>query len=300
MADSMSRLNIQPEEFTYRFPHKVFGHVPGAHSGTSLGSGDRFAGFADLFDYADPRRLDIRASLRNQLADPLASEQQRWLVRRYQQRSAITLWLLADITQSMAVSSVDHARLAKLAHMVAHSAIGFGDRFAMASFDSEWRQDVSIMPTRQRSAPMLAADMLMAANPSKAAGAEGLFHSADLVTSSHAMVFLASDFCFDIELLDRTLRKLSHYTVVPVVWQHDDVDHIPSHAGWTEIRDSETGTRQSVWMRPSIQKRWRQMMADHFEQLTDCFMRHRVRPLYVNGDITAQQLTQYFYTMKKS
>jgi hypothetical protein len=65
----MALRNLQPQEFSYRFPDKVFGHVPGAHSGTALGSGDRFAGFADLFDYPDPRRLDIRASIRSQAAD---------------------------------------------------------------------------------------------------------------------------------------------------------------------------------------------------------------------------------------
>src|SRR5690554_7361782 len=100
---------IQPQEFSYRFPDKVFGHVPGAHSGTALGSGDRFAGFADLFDYPDPRRLDIRASIRSQAAD-VAQQRQRWLVKRYQQRASITLWLLADVSKSMSVARVNHER----------------------------------------------------------------------------------------------------------------------------------------------------------------------------------------------
>lgn len=291
---------FQPDEFNYRFPDKVYGHVPGAHPGTSLGTGDRFAGFADLFDYPDPRRLDIRASLRSHIADTSLGSDNRWLVRRYQQRSSITLWLLADMSHSMSVSSVNHQRIAKLAHMIAHSAIGFGDRFAMAGFDSVWRQDVSVMPSRQRSMPMMAAEQIMAAAPAQAPGAEGLFHAADIITSSHALVFLASDFCFDISLLERTLRKLSHYTVVPLVWKHDDVDHFPSAAGWTEVRDSETGAHHSIWMRPGMKKRWQQAMAEHFDKLSECFMRHRVRPMFVEGDVTAEQLTQYFFNMRKS
>ncbi|WP_417509522.1 MxaS protein [Methylophaga sp.] len=296
----MAIRNLPQQEFVYRFPDKVFSHVPGAHSGTALGSGDRFAGFADLFDYPDPRRLDIRASLRHQAADVTQQSQQRWLVKRYQQRSSITLWLMSDISQSMTVSSVNHQRLAKLAHMIAHSAIGIGDKFAMTAFDSEWRQDMTIMPTTQRSMPAFAAERLMDAAKPKAPGAAGLTHATDLINSKRAMVFLASDFCFDLSLLEQSLRKLSQYTVIPIVWRHDDVDHFPSHAGWAETRDAETGQRHSVWMRPSIKKRWQQQMDDHFSQLSACFMRYRIRPLYVEGDVTPQQLTEYFYAMKNS
>lgn len=291
---------IQPQEFSYRYPDKVFGHVPGSHNGTALGSGDRFAGFADLFDYPDPRRLDVRASLRNNIADLALSQQERWLVRRYQQRSSITLWLLADLSRSMTVSSISNDRAARLAHMIAYSAIGLGDRFAMAGFDASWRKDVSIMPTRQRSMPDIAAEKIMAAAPPSAPGAEGLVAAAELITSARAMVFLASDFCCDIDLVERTLRKLAHYTVVPIVWQHDEVDHLPSHAGWTETRDSETGQRHSLWIRPGIKKRWQQQLDEHFEKLTACFMRYRVQPLFVSGEVTPQQLTQYFSAMKKS
>ncbi|MEC9413238.1 MAG: MxaS protein [Pseudomonadota bacterium] len=296
----MATRNLPQQEFVYRFPDKVFSHVPGAHSGTALGSGDRFAGFADLFDYPDPRRLDIRASLRQQAADVTQQSQQRWLVKRYQQRASVTLWLMSDISQSMTVSSVNHERLAKLAHMIAHSAIGIGDRFAMTAFDSEWRQDMTIMPTRQRSMPAFAAERLMGAAKPKAAGAAGLTQATDLINSKRAMIFLASDFCFDLSLLEQSLRKLSQYTVIPIVWRHDDVDHFPSQAGWAETRDAETGQRHSVWMRPSIKKRWQQQMEDHFSQLSACFMRYRIRPLYVEGDITPQQLTEYFYAMKNS
>jgi len=284
------------DEFSYRFPHNVFGHIPGAHAGSSLGTGDRFAGFADLFDYPDPRRLDIRASLRSNMADA----GNRWLVRRYQQRSSITLWLMADMSKSMAIASVNHSYLANLAQMIGHSAIRLGDRFAMAGFDSDWRQDLSIMPTTQRSMPALAADMIRNAKQADAAGAEGLFHAADMITSPHAMVFLASDFCVDISLVERTLRKLSHYTVIPLVWRHHDVDHFPSHAGWTEMRDSETGLHRSVWMRPSMKKSWQRSVSEHFEQLSACFMHHRVTPLFVDGELSAEELTRYFTGLKRA
>lgn len=294
-------MNIHTQdEFNYRFPNNVFGHIPGAHTGSSLGAGDRFAGFADLFDYPDPRRLDIRASLRNNLSSGTVTDRNRWLVRRYQQRSSITLWLLADMSKSMSISRVNHSQLANLAQMIGHSAISLGDRFAMAGFDSTWRQDISIMPTTQRSMPLLAADMIRNADAATNPGVDGLIDAANVITSSHAMVFLASDFCVDISLVEKTLRQLSHYTVVPIVWQHHDVDHFPSHAGWTEMRDSETGQNRSVWMRPSMKKSWQQAMNNHFEQLAACFMHHRVKPLFVDGDVTGEQLTHYFSGLKRA
>lgn len=292
--------NEQFDEFNYRYPHNVFGNVPGAHSGSSIGSGDRFAGFADLFDYPDPRRLDIRASLRTNMINGSVVENERWQVRRYQQRSAITLWLLADMSQSMAVSNPQHRHLAKLAQLVAYSAVTVGDRFAMLGFDSDWRQDVSIMPTRQRSMPVFAADLVRNATPAKQAGAQGLLHTTDLVSGSHGLVFLASDFCYDIDLVQEVIRKLGHLTIVPIIWQHNDVDHLPSHAGWTEMRDAETGENRSVWMRGSVKKSLQDARKQHFDALTDCFMSNRIRPLFANGDVTGEQLSRYFLAMKKS
>lgn len=278
------------DEFHYRYPHNVYGHTPGAHKGTSLGTGDRFAGFADLFDYPDPRRLDLRASLRNNLSDGGNS----WLVRRYQQRAPITLWMLADLSRSMAISNVNHEHLANLTHLIAHSAIGLGDRFALAGFDCQLRRDVSLMPTSQRSMPLIAADKVRDAAPATAAGIDGLIHASNMITSSHAIVFLASDFCCDLAVVEKALRQLSRYIVIPIVWKHDDVNHLPSQAGWTEMRDAETGERRSVWMRSSIKKRWEKTMDEHFKQLTACFMRHRVKPLFTEGDVTGEQLTHYF------
>ncbi|AFJ01481.1 putative MxaS-like protein [Methylophaga frappieri] len=292
--------NLPMQEFFYRFPDKVFGHIPGAHSGSAMGSGDRFAGFADLFDYPDPRRLDLRASIRSQAIDSTQHDQHRWLVRRYQQRSSITLWLLADMSQSMVLATANKKRLAELAQMIAYSAIGLGDQFAMTGFDHVWRQDVSIMPTRQRSMPAFAADKILRSNQALKPGAEGMLNAAGVINSKRALVFLVSDFCCDVSLVERTLRKLAHFTVIPIVWQHDDVDLFPSHAGWTETRDAETGQRHSVWMRPSLRKRWLNQRMSHFAKLDACFRRYQFKPLYVRDTVSPQQLTAYFFAMKKS
>ena len=59
------------------------------------------------------------------------------------------------------------------------------------------------MPTRQRSMPALAAEKIMNSSLPIVAGVEGLAHAADLINNQRAMVFLATDFCCDIELVER-------------------------------------------------------------------------------------------------
>ena len=54
-----------PQEFHYRLPYRVGGWRPGAHPGTRLGAGQEFVSYMSLYDRPDPRRLDLRASLRD-------------------------------------------------------------------------------------------------------------------------------------------------------------------------------------------------------------------------------------------
>ncbi len=288
------------DEFDYRYPRPVYGQIPGAHTGASLGTGDRFAGFADLFDYPDPRRLDLRASIKSSLSEAVISTGQRWLVRRYQQRSAMTLWYLPDLSNSMAIANVNREHLAQLGQMIAYSAIRLGDRFAMAGFDAQCRQDVMIMPSRQKSVSHLAAEQIRSASRAVQPGVDGLAHAAAMITSAHAIVFLASDFCCDLAIIEQALQKLARFTVVPIVWQHDDVDHLPSHAGWLDMRDAETGEKRHIWMRTAIKQQWQATIAQHFSQLEACFMRYQIRPLYVQGQVSGEQLTRYFMGMKKA
>src|SRR6202051_141067 len=77
--NAMNVTNVMPE-FHYRLPMRAGGSRPGSHPGSSFGAGQAFAMHARLFDHPDPRRLDLRASLRAIPAE--------WLVRVHFQRVA--------------------------------------------------------------------------------------------------------------------------------------------------------------------------------------------------------------------
>ena len=77
-------------EFHYRLRAPVSGYRPGSHPGTALGSGHEFAAHVRLLDNPDPRRIDIRASLRN--------VRREWLTQVYRQRAALAVYAVVDVS----------------------------------------------------------------------------------------------------------------------------------------------------------------------------------------------------------
>ena len=71
-GEPMNPTSVMPE-FHYRLPMRAGGSRPGSHPGSSFGAGQEFAMHARLFDHPDPRRIDLRASMRAIPAE--------WLVR---------------------------------------------------------------------------------------------------------------------------------------------------------------------------------------------------------------------------
>ncbi len=277
------------DEFEYRFSHPVTGYVPGAHRSKSIGTGDHFAAYANLLEHPELRNLDVRASVR----ESLGQTPYRWLVRRYQQRSVITLSVLGDVSVSV-MSSEGKARLTALMQLVANSAVSLGDRFAFTGFDSAWRKELTIMPTKQRGLVRDFPEKLTHLSRPASPGVAGIMDAISIISQQPGIVFWVSDFCFDIAETEKALRALSHHMVIPIVWQNPAAVDMPSQAGWTEVIDSETGARRSLWMRKKFKARWQQSRDDHFTELEGCFSRYRLKPLFIEGEISGEQLTEYF------
>ena len=83
-----------PEEFHYRLPGRISGQRPGSHRGSSVGAGQEFVTHLSLYDRPDPRRLDLRASLRTLRDDD-------WLVRVNRQRAGTAVRAIVDVSASM-------------------------------------------------------------------------------------------------------------------------------------------------------------------------------------------------------
>ena len=308
-------------EFHYRLPMRAAGARPGSHQGSSFGSGQQFAMHGRLFDYPDPRRLDLRASLR--------AARDEWLVRVHLQRVAVPVFAIVDVSASMRFGA-PRSKLQVAADFVealGHSAFRIGDRFGMLAFDSVERDDL-FMPARTgRGTGALLASMLrecagqMAGDAGdRAAGAggdpqgarvgdgatarqtgpvsvEALRRCAIRVAGRQALVFIVSDFHWPLTHLSPVLDMLVHACVVPmVVWDAAEITP-PQHASLLAVNDAESGEERRVWLSRRVRARWREGVAHRRAELAEVFGARGMLPFYVEGGFDPEAMSRYFLEM---
>jgi uncharacterized protein (DUF58 family) len=300
-------------EFHYRLPMRAAGARPGSHQGSSFGSGQQFAMHGRLFDYPDPRRLDLRASLR--------AARGEWLVRVHLQRVAVPVFAIVDVSASMRFGA-PRTKLQVAADFVealGHSAFRVGDRLGMLAFDTGERDDLYMPARTGRGTGSLLAGMLrecageMAGEvgdrragpmPNGAttrqtgpASVEALRRCAVRVAGRQALVFVVSDFHWPLAQLSPVLDMLVHACVVPmVVWDAAEIAP-PQHASLLAVNDAESGEERRVWLSRGVRERWREGVARRRAELADVFGARGMLPFYVEGGFDPQALSRYFLEM---
>lgn len=279
---------MSPAEIHYRMREPALGHFPGAHRSTRGESGYEFRGHARLVDAPDPRRLDLRATLR----DPYGE----WRVRVYSQRRAIDVVLVADLSASMNFEGALRRQdvLADFADSLATSAWRAGDRFGFVGCGERVEPAWLLPATRSRGAGNAWARRLRAATLG-ARSADGLLDAHRHLGRRRALVFLASDFHVDLALLERCLASLAHHELVPVLlW--DALEAGPqARSGLARLRDAETGIEQAVWWRGALRSRWQAQREARRAELARLFERHRLRALHLEGGFDADAVTRHFH-----
>jgi hypothetical protein len=296
-----------PQEFHYRLPGRVSGQRPGSHSGSSIGAGQEFVSHMSLYDRPDPRRLDLRASLRGLTDD--------WLVRVNRQRAGASVRAIVDVSASMFFGS----RLPKL-HVVADfvealglSAFRVGDAVGMMAFDATERTDLFVPARRSRGMGSLmgtalrevsdlgasgasrAPSALSPSAPSHGHRADGLEDAASRLAGQQGLVFLVSDFHWPLERLEVALHLMAHAGVVPVVVWDPAETHPPTGNALASLRDAESGARRTLWLRPKLRKDWERAVEQRRTEIDSFFAAHAIRPFYVEGAFDADALSRYFF-----
>lgn len=275
------------QEFHYRVPWRARGYRPGHHKGQQGGGGLDFRGHAPLLDMPDPRRLDVLASLR----DPFET----WKVRVYSQRTSVPVYLLADVSASMAF----HGRhrkldvLADFALSLGYSTYRTGDPFGCIACDDRVREEALILPTHAKGAGMIASRQLRAiADPGRSA--EALVPAAAHLARHRSLVFIASDFHFPTTLLDAILSALARHEVVPIVmWDRAEFEDLPAF-GLALLEDPESGRRRTLWLRPRLRERIAQAYDDRRARLARRFLDQGIRPFFMIGEFRADVLSEFF------
>jgi uncharacterized protein (DUF58 family) len=254
--------------------------------------GQLFSGYASLLDYPDPRRLDVRASVR----DPFGM----LYTRVYRQRSAIDVIVVADLSASMRFADKQRF-LSDCVASVARSAHSGGDAFGFIGIgqgsprgDDRNRREALHMPAsfrrggvddlRRRLADPLPLGATVADEPALA----------ERLPQRRALVFLVSDFHWPAGRLARLLAHLARHDVVPVVvWDAREYADLPRH-GLVHLVDPETGRRRTLWMRPALAEQWRAAYAERRAELTRRFTRNGRPPLFAGPHFVASTFTDYF------
>lgn len=275
-------------EFHYRLPQRAAGQRPGSHPGSSLGAGQEFVSHMSLYDRPDPRRLDLRASVRSTTGD--------WLVRVNRQRVGVTVQLLVDVSASMGFGArrrkIDVA--ADFVESLARSAFRVGDALGMLAFDQRERADLCVPATLSRGLGSVMADSLRQCAPAPG-GIEGLEDALQQLIGREALVFLVSDFHWPLDRLGAALDLLSHAFVVPVVvWDPAETEP-PPHDAIAPLRDAESSVRRTLFMRPRLRTQWRDAVAARRAELDAFFSARDLRPFFIHGAFDAEAMSDYFF-----
>jgi uncharacterized protein (DUF58 family) len=277
-------------EFHYRINARAGGHFPGHHRSVQPGGAFEFRGHVPLLDRPDPRRLDIHVSLR----DPFGG----WVVRDFQQRSSVPVYVVADISASMGCVAEGRRKLDVLADIfasAAYSAFRTGDRFGFVACDEQVREEYFQPPSHSRGAGAALEKKLRCLQPS-GHNAAGLLGAHRYLSRQRALIFLVSDFHFSISLLDEVMHSLSQHQVIPVVlWDVAEYAQLPNF-GFATLRDSESGKQRSVWMRPKLRERIQAQFAQHRAEMEKIFLQHQSPALFLDGSFNPDIMTQYFYS----
>lgn len=276
------------QEFHYRLPHRIGGQRPGSHPGSSLGAGQEFLSHVNLYDRPDPRRLDLRASLRNVRRD--------WLVRVYRQRAGIPVHAVIDVSASMSFGALRPKLqlVAEFVEALGRSAFRAGDALGMLAFDARERSDLLVPARLSRGMGSLMAAMLRRCETT-CGGIEGLEQTALHLAGREGLVFLVSDFHWPLARLGGVLDLLVRAYVVPmIVWDPAEIQP-PARDGLAALHDAESGVRRTLWMRPALRTRWSDAVAKRRAELDGFFAARSLRPFYVIGEFGGDAMSQYFF-----
>ncbi|MFL6651408.1 MAG: DUF58 domain-containing protein [Sulfurifustaceae bacterium] len=276
-------------EFHYRIAWRVRAHYPGHHRSAAGGGGFEFHSHAPLLAAADPRRLDVRASLH----DPFG----QWVVRVHHQRSSVPVYVLADLSASMGFQGA-RRKLDVLADLVAaagYSAGRTGDPFGFVGCDERVRADLLLPSTRARGAGAALADRLRKL-PLTGAGAGGLLEAPRYLGKQRALVLLASDFHFPLTLVRDLRDRLARHDVVPIViWDALEAAGPGDGRGLARLRDSESGAERTLILRASVRARLAAAYARRRNELREALQRFGREPFFLIGSFDVDALTRYFF-----
>ena len=216
-------------------------------------------------------------------------------MRVYTQRSAVPVFLIADLSASMGFEGYSRKLdvLADFAVSLGYSAYRTGDPFAFIGCDTGIMPDFFQPLTRAKMAAQRLAVRLRDFQP-QAPSARGMLEAPTLIDRTRSLVFLCSDFHFPQAMTGRILSKLAYHRLVPIVlW--DSIELTVPATGIATVQDRETGRRRTLLLHHWYRQRVRKAFAERRHLLVDYFLTFGLSPLFILDRFDAGDVTRYFY-----
>ena len=274
-------------EVHYKIGWRSKGNFPGHHPSQQPGAGLQFRTHVNLIDAPDPRRFDIRASIR----DPF----EQLKVKVFQQTSSIPVFVVADLSASMNYFGAHHKRdvVADFVEAISYSAYRTGDTFGFYGCAEKEKPPVQVTPTFNRAAGLDLAQSLRGREPA-GTNASGLSAASRFVGTKKSLIFLLSDFHLPTAEIEKTMASLAYHDVVPVVlWDRHEFERLPNF-GLLRIVDPETRQSRLLFMRASLKRRMKENFDRRREELTRLFLSHGREPLFLLDGFRSDEVSRYF------
>jgi uncharacterized protein (DUF58 family) len=276
------------KEFSYHISWRSRGRQSGSHASTQRGMGMEFRGHTTLLSYPDPRRIDIRQTIR----DPLDQVH----VRMFNQKSATPVFVIADLSGSMSFGSTQSkiAIISQIAHSIAMSATHNSDPFGFIGFDDIVREDWFCTQSFRAHQALELTSALKNFKPDQV-GSAGLKDVNRFLPRERSLIFLISDFHMPLIELEESLSLLMQHHVVPVVlWDSSEYKQLPEF-GITSLTDCETGEKRTLFLRKEMRANIVASFEERRSNIEALFMSFDMAPFFVEGGFDADALTEYFH-----
>jgi uncharacterized protein (DUF58 family) len=276
------------KEFSYHINWRSRSRRPGRHRSNQRGMGMEFRGHTTLLAYPDPRRIDIRQTIR----DPL----EQVYVRIFNQKSATPVFVLCDMSGSMQYGSVERklSVAADIAQSIAQSVTHNGDPVGFIGFDDEVREDWLCTLSARPHVAIEMAENLRSYEPAEV-GSNALIDTVRMLPRERSLIFLVSDFHMPMKDLEASLILMLRHHIIPVVlWDTSEYADLPEF-GITNVTDPESGAKRTLFLRKEYRARILQSFADRRKAIEDLFLRFDMQPFFVENHFDADLLTDYFH-----
>lgn len=271
----------------YQINWKPSGFQPGTKRGLTAGIGDQLRAKVLLRDHPDPRRLDLRASMR----DPF----ERLWVRDFYLNTAFKVIVLLDLSASMGYrGTVNRMHVAAgISQQLAISAYRSSDAFGLYAANEKPIKNATLPPRVNKSAWLWVHQHLAKLKPSGKSVA-GLLNLVPTLPQRRSLIFVVSDFRWPAGQYRQLLKSLNHHDVIPMVLQDPAETTALPKRGIASVQDMETGQTQFIWMRPSLKAKLMKQQQSQWDELSEISHRYGVQPFAVNGAFNPAKLNQYF------